>query len=246
MMPDRIGISGNTHGVNARPSPARKNTPNTSQIEPFNARLNWLSVDSPLDGATVVIASRFPGGQRHRHGARHLRIADVVFETALECRGDRDILRVGFRARQRNRNLDLIVVNGRRAEVGVGVLLALRPFRRAERHARRVGGEVRLVAIQVIVFRHREAREHFAGAGRDRLERERLLLRQRTAVDQRIRRRAAAKRNRQAHRRMPHLPLLVNLYSDSLSAAESRFSVRPDDNPDSAAPARLSTHPPAR
>ena len=60
MMPDRIGIIGNTHGVKARPSPARKKTPNTSQIEPFNARWNWLSVDSPPVAATA--ASALPAG----------------------------------------------------------------------------------------------------------------------------------------------------------------------------------------
>src|SRR5215813_12682548 len=54
MMPDRIGIIGNTHGVKARPSPARKNTPNASHTEPFSARLNWLSVDSPLDAVANV------------------------------------------------------------------------------------------------------------------------------------------------------------------------------------------------
>ena len=32
MMPDRIGIIGNTHGVNARPRPIRKKAPITTQV----------------------------------------------------------------------------------------------------------------------------------------------------------------------------------------------------------------------
>src|SRR4051812_44529388 len=54
MMPDRIGIIGNTHGVNASPSPARKNAPNTSHNEPLSAFLKLLSLFSGAAAFALV------------------------------------------------------------------------------------------------------------------------------------------------------------------------------------------------
>src|SRR5450755_2907004 len=57
MMPDRIGIIGNTQGVNASPSPARKNTPKTSHSEPSSACWKRLSVVLVVTAAGAVDAA---------------------------------------------------------------------------------------------------------------------------------------------------------------------------------------------
>ena len=64
MMPERIGTIGNTQGVNARPSPARKNTPIVTQmLEPvmtcasFACSVNGSSRDGSDARSVTAVAS---------------------------------------------------------------------------------------------------------------------------------------------------------------------------------------------
>src|SRR5262245_28146579 len=58
IIPDKIGIIGNTHGVNDSPSPARKNNPNAYQRLPLSAAANPSCSDTI--GAPVPEDSDLP------------------------------------------------------------------------------------------------------------------------------------------------------------------------------------------
>ena len=79
-------------------------------------------------------------------------------------------------------DVDRIEIHDDVAEVLVAMLLARRPLRRAQRDAFAVEGELRLVAIQVVARRRREAHEQRVAAVGDRFDVEGLRFRQRLAL----------------------------------------------------------------
>ncbi len=141
-----------------------------------------------------------PGGQRHRHGARHRRIADAIGLAALEGRDDSDVGRVGAGPHQRQRHVDLVEIHGDVAEMRVVVRLAGRPARRAGADAVGAGdAEFVAVLVEVVTAGRGEAQQHGVAVPRDRFEAEGLLRRQRVANTEQ--RRRCTRRTRRAAER---------------------------------------------
>jgi hypothetical protein len=78
------------------------------------------------------------------------RIAQPGIGTALQPQLERELLRTCTGDRERHRHLDFAAIDFLRAEVFVGVILALRPQRLADLHGRSGGDHAHLLLVEVV------------------------------------------------------------------------------------------------